>query len=228
MSQQDAWEREYQRPKLVGMGDEPQADVKKFFTYLRRKQGVELTGLQVLDLGCGMGKNSNYLASLGNEVLAIDISFTALKEAEKRSQASGCKVRYVHADMSERIPAEDAQFDLALDVMSSNSLLRAQLASYSEELARVMKKDGFVFVRTLRKEGDKHARNLLASHPGPESDTYVHPGLGLVERVFTEQDIRNLYGPYFHVVSLESKTNYSRFDGRVFKRNYWLCVLQKP
>ncbi len=227
MSQQDAWEREYQRPRLVAFGDEPQADVKKFFAYLRRKQGVELTGLHVLDVGCGTGKNSKHLAELGNDVLGIDISFTALKEAEKRAQEISSKVKYVQADMGKEIPAEDATFDLALDVMSSNSLLKTELLNYVSELHRVLKAKGFVFVRTLRKEGDKHARNLLASHPGPEVDTYVHPGLGLVERVFGEQDLRELYGTHFSVLSLEPKTNYSRFDGKVFKRNYWLCVLRK-
>jgi hypothetical protein len=63
--------------------------------------------------------------------------------------------------------------------------------------------------------------------PGKERDTYVMPKLGLTERVFSEADFRSLYAPYCNVISLEKKSNYAHFDGKSFKRNYFVGLLQK-
>ena len=74
--QKNVWEKEYKNPKLVTGGDEPQTSVKDFLRFIRREQKVALENLRVLDLGCGNGKNANYIASLdsGNHVVDLNES----------------------------------------------------------------------------------------------------------------------------------------------------------
>lgn len=227
MAQAQVWDREYRKPQLLTKKAEPQTDTKDFLRYLRKQVGQSVEGLKVLDLGSGTGRNSNYLAELGNEVTGLELSPTAVDLARARAEAAGLKVDYKVANFGAAFNLPANSFDLALDVMSSNSLNEAERTIYLSELNRVLKPGAWVFVRTLCKEGDKNAKKLLKLHPGPEHDTYINPDMDLVERVFSREDLRALYQDNFEIKKLELKTNYARFGGQSYRRNYWLLYLQK-
>jgi len=82
-------------------------------------------------------------------------------------------------------------------------------------------------VEALCKEGDKNAKALLKKNPGPEPDTYINEDMNLIGRVFTRQDFVDLYSKYFEIIKLLKKTNYTRFRGQSYKRNFWLAYMKK-
>jgi len=239
--QYEAWENEYRNPLLVTKNDAPQQDVLRFFKWLKKTKKFRLFEKQVLDLGCGTGRNSNYVANLGNNVVGIDISDTALKIAHDRASkifdqaitfsANGWtgneNISYLKQNIGSSYPFDDKSFDMILDITSSNSLNEAERATYLAEMSRVLKDDGYIFVRALCKDGDKNAKNLIKISPGHEYDTYIMKDIHLVERVFSETDLRSLYGQYFDILSLEKKSGYAQFKGQSYKRNYWLAYLKK-
>jgi SAM-dependent methyltransferase len=57
-----------------------------------------ITPGRALDLGCGPGRNALYLASLGFEVDAVDLSPAAIAWAEDRAREAGADVRFHCAD----------------------------------------------------------------------------------------------------------------------------------
>jgi|GEM_PF-242179 SAM-dependent methyltransferase len=260
--QKNIWEKEYKNPKLVTGGNVPQTSVKDFLRWLRResggvkdgqKLGLALENLRVLDLGCGNGKNANYIAGLDsdNHVIGVDISETALRQARAardRLVAEGKldknQVEYVHATIGEPLKFSDnsnnnitsnsfksASFGVALDVTSSNSLSESERAVYLAEVHRLLKPGGWFFIRALCKDGDKNAQSLLKLHPGTEKDTYIMPEMGLIERVFSKQDFIETYSPphlpLFEIFQLEKETHYSQFSGRSYKRNFWIAYGRK-
>jgi len=227
MPQKDTWEKEYNKPQLLKIGHEPRADLKDYLKFFKKSEGVALENLKILDLGSGNGKNANYLADLGNEVVGIEISPKAISMAKEQALKLGVKVEYLEADMGEKYPFEDNYFDLVIDVMASNSLDEKGREVYLNEVKRVLKTGGHFFVRGLCKDGDKNAKNLLKISPGREYDTYINKGMGLVERVFSEQDFKDLYSKYFEIKKLIKKTNYAEFNGQPYKRNYWLAYMEK-
>ena len=227
MAQKEAWEREYKNPLLVTLGGEPAKDVRDFLKFLRREEQVQLEDLDALDLGSGAGKNANYLASLGNRVVGLEISSTAIEIAKRRAREDGVSVEYRLFNIGQKYPFDDDSFDLALDSMTSNSLNEKEREIYLKETHRVLKPGGHFFFRGLCKDGDKHAKNLIRLNPGPEHDTYINKDMGLTERVFTEKDIRDAYAKYFTIQLLDKKTNYAQFNGRPYKRNYWLVYMKK-
>ncbi len=228
MSQHNPWEREYQNPLLVSLGDEPQKALLKCLKYLRRKSGLTLQGSRSLDLGSGVGKNAIYLAKNGSDVIGIELSPTAIDIAKQRAREDGVLVDFRRGSIGKTYPFDDASFDLILDIMSSNSLNEKERETYVRESSRVLKPGGHMIIRTLCKDGDKNAQALLKMKPGRERDTYVMPEMDLTERVFTREDFLSTYTPYFTVLDLEKKTNYARVNGRQFKRNYWLAMLMRP
>jgi SAM-dependent methyltransferase len=227
MPQLDAWEKEYRNPQLVAVGDDPQRSVLKYLKWLRRKEKKDLPGLAVLDLGSGIGKNANFMAKEGATVTGIELSPTAVAIAKQRAAEEGVTVTYLQRSFGEVFPLGDVSIDLVLDVMASNSLNEQERAIYLQEMHRVLKPGGHALVRGLCKDGDKNTKALLAKFPGEEYDTYRNPDMNLVERVFSEEDFRKTYNPLFEILSLEKKSNYARFNGRVYKRNYWMASLRK-
>lgn len=228
MAQSEAWEKEYKSSQLITKKPEPQKDVLRFFKYLKKEEKKELSGLNILDLGCGTGRNSNYLAELGNTVVGIDISKTAIDIAKSRANEMGLNnVSYAVGDIGASYPFADNHFDLILDITSSNSLNEKERENYIKEVYRTLKKGGYLFVRGLCKDGDKNAKNLLKLSSGKEYGTYIIKELDLTERVFTEKDFREFYGRYFKIKKLLKKSGYAKFQNQSYKRNYWLAYMQK-
>jgi len=128
--------------------------------------------------------------------------------------------------IGEVLPLEDNSVDIILDVTSSNSLTPDERNVYLKEVERVLKPDGYIFVRTLTRDGDRNAQNLLSMFPGPFYDTYTHPDLHITERVFREKDFRELYEMYFDILFLKKQTGYQRRGNQSFKRRYLLAYMQ--
>jgi SAM-dependent methyltransferase len=224
--QGNTWEKEYLNPKLVTKKSGPQADTLRFFKFLKKKEKYELSGKVILDLGCGTGRNSNYLAEKGNTVIGIEISKTALSIAKREADEMGVIVDYRLEDIGQPYDILDSSVDVVLDVTSSNSLDEKGRAIYLLECARVLRPGGYFFVRALCKDGNKNVKNLLKDSPGKEKDTYVIKEIDLTERVFSREDITKMYGQSFKILHLEKKTSYTTFNDKIYKRDYWLLYLK--
>ena len=226
MAQRSIWEKEYRDPQLLTKKAEPQADLKKYLHTLKKEFGVLPGGLRVLDLGSGTGRNANYLASLGAVVTGIEIAPSALALARERARALGVRVNYLEHDMGTPYPFEGGAFDVILDIMSSNSLNEKERSIYLAQTRRVLKPGGDFFVKTLCKDGDKNAKQLLKISPGSEPDTYVNKDMGLTERVFAQADFAEMYGRFFTIDTIVKKTNYTRFRGQPYRRNFLLAYMR--
>ncbi len=236
MPQFSAWEREYANPTFLTLDNEPQKDTTRFARYVKdtlRKRfpdsEMNWSGMSVLDLGSGTGRNTNYFAELGTTAFGIELSSTAVRQAKKDAEQRSLthKVKFIEGTMGEKFPFEDNQFDIVIDVTSSNSLTEKEREIYLKEVYRVLKKDGFFFVKALAKDGDQHAKYLIAHNPGKEKDTYIIPEQGIQERVFTKQDFISTYSPFFTIDEMDKKTTYTRFGDRSFKRNFWIVYMSK-
>jgi cyclopropane fatty-acyl-phospholipid synthase-like methyltransferase len=227
MAQRDAWEKEYQKPLLLTKENKPQSDVVRFVKFLK-EQGVILEGKRVLDLGSGTGRNSNYFAELGCIVDGIEISKTAVSLARKYSTENNLNIDYYNDSLGEPwIFLGSRRYDVLLDVTSSNSLSEEEREVFLAEAYRVLNPDGYFFTKALCKDGDENAKYLIKTNPGKEKDTYIMPGLGVEERVWSKEDFVATYSKHFRIMEMEKKTSYSRMNGRVYKRNFWIVYMKK-
>lgn len=233
-NQGNTWEKEYRNPKLVTNNDKPQKDTLQFLKFLKKEQKFRVEDKSILDIGCGTGRNANYLAEMGNKVIGIEISKTALNLAKERANKMGVEVDYRLGDIGLSYDISSNSIDVVLDVTSSNSLDEVGRKNYLEETHRVLKPNGpastqggYFFVRALAKDGNKNVKNLLKKSHGKEYDTYYIPELDLTERVFSREDFMKMYSQYFKILSLTKKTSYSTMNNRIYKRDYWLAYMQK-
>ncbi len=61
--------------------------------------------LRALDIACGAGRNSFYLAGLGYQVSAIDVSAEALNRARATRSDHHASIRWIEHDLDEGLPA---------------------------------------------------------------------------------------------------------------------------
>ena len=95
---------------------------------------------RALDLACGKGTNSLFLAERGFDVDAMDISSVALAEGRKRAEAKQLSVHWQQADL-EGAQLDEAQYDL---IVNLNYLQR----SLVPQIKRASKVGGFVIFET--------------------------------------------------------------------------------
>ncbi len=194
------WDSEYSNPEHLALSDEASEDLMKFCRWLEREtKGARANRTaSAIDMGCGNGRNLVYLAkTYGMHGIGYDSSSAAIKEAKRLSD--GLPLRYEVRSMAGLITEPDASQTIALDMMSSHFLKAEDRKLLRDELHRVLKPGGFLFMKTFVKDGDLHTKRLLEEHPGPEPGTYIHPVIGVAEYAYGEEELIDFLGEKFIV-----------------------------
>lgn len=98
---------------------------------------------RALDLGCGAGRNALYLASLGFEVDAVDLSPVAVAWARERAAGAGVEARFVCGDAFSLAATElSGPYDLVVDSGCFHHLPPHRRVSYLALLERVLAPGG--------------------------------------------------------------------------------------
>lgn len=94
-----------------------------------------------LELGCGVGRISRYLAGRGLEAVAIDFSPVAIDKARERASRDAAQPTYLVGDVT-RLDAVQGPFDIALDVGCFHCLTPDQQRGYVSEIDRLLAPGG--------------------------------------------------------------------------------------
>ena len=221
------WEKEYKNPTFLTKEMDPQTDTVRFFKFLKKEEKFDCFDKQLIDLGCGTGRNSLYAFELGAIPHGMDISKTAISHGLNYLKQRDVDIDLRVGSIGETLPYDDDFFDVALDVTSSNSLSEKEREVYRSELKRVLKPGGYMYIKALCKDGDENAKELLKRFPGAEQDTYILPEQKITERVWTKQDFMDFYSPIFKILHLETKESYTTMGDRRYKRRFWIGYMKK-
>jgi SAM-dependent methyltransferase len=194
------WDKEYTTPEHLKLSTVESGDLAKFTRWAERNNLAHLfqQNEQVVDAGCGNGRNLIYLAKeFRLKGFGVDISAAAIAQARRASEK--LRITYHVGSAGSPLPLPDASQSLALDMMTSHFLDKAGRARLRDELHRVLKPGGFLFMKTFLKDEDLHTARLLKDHPGEEPGSYIHPVMGVAEYVYSEDELVSFLSEKFIV-----------------------------
>jgi SAM-dependent methyltransferase len=126
----------------------------------------DVSGLRVLEVGCGSAPCARYLAGQDATVVAFDLSAGMLAHARAGAARTGVSVPLVQADVCE-MPFLDGSFDIAFSAFGAIPFV-ADSAAAMREVARVLRPGGrWVFAAT------HPMRWAFPDDPGPAGLTAI-------------------------------------------------------
>lgn len=157
--QQKIWEREHENPHLLPQMDSNTVSqgVSLFWKWLQNKK--KFPPLSGIEMGCGKGRNSIWLAEQGASMTAFDFSTAAIKEATKRASRARTPhdVHFSVHDATLPWPFEENSFDFAIDCFASTDIDSLAGRTFARnELFRVLKPNGCLLVYTLSTDDAFH------------------------------------------------------------------------
>ena len=130
----------------------------------------DVSGLSVLDLGCGTGRHALWLAVAGATVTAVDFSEGMLAEARRKPGAAA--VRFQVHDLHQPLPFEASTFDRIVSGLVLEHL--RDLSFVFVEAKRVLKPGGIAVVSAMHPA--MFLKGAFARFTDPDSGEKVAPG----------------------------------------------------
>jgi SAM-dependent methyltransferase len=154
------------------------------------EQGVLAPPGRAIDLGCGTGANSIYLAQQGFSVTGVDFAPAALDKARASAHAAGVDVNFVQDDFT-RLNRVEGPFDLLVDYGSFDDLGPSSRAAYVRAVVPLARPGARFLLWCFEWEPKLWERAAMALLPN--GNLTLRPGE--VHRAFSEAfDIERIAG----------------------------------
>jgi malonyl-CoA O-methyltransferase len=110
-----------------------------------RQQNLNMTGRDIIEIGCGTGRNTLWLAERARSILAVDFSEGMLRQAKARVHSP--IVRFVQQDIRAPWPTAEATADLVIIMLVLEHI--EDLGPVFAEAARILRVSGRLFICEL-------------------------------------------------------------------------------
>lgn len=139
---------------------EPQEDIPRIVKLLKKK-GVK----NVLDLGCGSGRHTVYLAKHGFKVYGIDIAPKGIKIAKDWLKEEKVKADLKIGSIYRKLPYQDNFFDAVISTQTIHHERIKNVRKAIKEVERVLKPKGLLFVTVPKGRKEVYGKRIKLIEP---------------------------------------------------------------
>ncbi|KGR74351.1 class I SAM-dependent methyltransferase [Ureibacillus manganicus] len=150
----------------------------------------------VLELGCGPGRNAIYFAQRGCTVDAVDLSRESIKWAEERANEKNVSINFMNENIFD-LDIEEGKYDIVYDAGCFHHIAPHRRMSYIDLVNRALKPNGY-FAITCFVEGGQFGGAEISDWEVYRSRSlmgglgYTEEKLRLIFRDFKEVEIRKM------------------------------------
>lgn len=145
----------------------------------------------ILEIGCGLGTDSIWLAQQGHHVTAIDHSHDAIKQAQQNAQQAKVTINFAETDFFELNPHQQT-FDVIYDNLTFHTFANeSQRKLFSGKVASLLNPEGYWVNLSCNSE------NIVAIEKKTKVSAPPHLSL---------QELTNALSPYFEMVAIQPFT----------------------
>lgn len=214
------WAAEYESRGLPSsFRQEPSGAVRDFVPTVL-ELGIQPQESLAIDLGCGTGRNSLYLAEQGFTVYAIDIVPELISRLRGKAEETGVgsRLHAIWGSVSEPWRIDDGVAAVAIDTFCYKHLMDSEeRAVYRRELARVLKPGG-LFLLTLASIEDGYYGSLPYRSLGPGMHAIRDPANGIDSVLYEPSAVEERFASDFSVVQYLEKNKPGRMHGAEYNR----------
>jgi 2-polyprenyl-3-methyl-5-hydroxy-6-metoxy-1,4-benzoquinol methylase len=108
-NEENTWQQRYLEKDTPWDRGEVNPNIRDFISR------IAFPGAEVIEVGCGTGTHSVWMASCGLQVTGIDIAPFAIEKARKRANDAGVSCNFIAGDFFQA-GVEESRYDAALDL----------------------------------------------------------------------------------------------------------------
>ena len=204
------FEKVYAKPKMaVWTHEDPPKELKELV------ENNIIKPCKVIDIGCGEGFYSIYLASKGFEVLGIDLSENAINLAKANAEKAGVKIRFETMDIN-NMQGLNEKFDFVLEWAIIHHIKFENREKYVEAVNNILNKNGKYLSMCFNENDAKFGGPGEKIRIIPEGSRSIPGG----KLYFSSLDeLKKLFDPYFNII--ESKVFNENRSGKTNTWNYF-------
>lgn len=169
---------------------------------------------KALDIGCGNGRNSFYLAEKGFEAYGIDFSKTSIEWGNQMLKDNPRKVNLLCQSLFD-FEGEPESFDLIYDSGCFHHIKPHRRTQYLNIVQKHLKPNGYFVMNCFNLKGGANISDYDVYR-----DYSMHGGLG-----FTEHKLRTILETSFEIIEFREMKESS--DENVFGKSFMWTILMK-
>lgn len=169
---------------------------------------------KAIDIGCGNGRNSFYLARKGLEVYGIDFSETSIEWGKQIAKEQSEKVTFLCQSIFD-FQDKPESFDFIYDSGCLHHIKPHRRNKYLKTILKYLKPDGYFAMVCFNLKGGENLSDYDVYR-----ENSMHGGMG-----FSEYKLKAILDPYFEI--LEFREMVESVDENVFGKSFLWTVLMK-
>ncbi len=191
----ESWDQTYRNHNYQEL---PWETVNPDKELLRILKGGKIKKCKALDIGCGAGTNSIFLAKEGFDVTGVDISPSAIKIAKRRAKEAGIKIKFLVGN-AYSLKFEKGSFDFIFDRGCFHHIPIEYRNAYVKQNHAILSDNGKYYLHAFSDSNDWHQENL-----------------------FSLEKIRGYFGKYFKILEATEIEHAQPNDGKVYLRSVFM------
>jgi SAM-dependent methyltransferase len=185
-----------------------------------------------VDIGCGKGRNSLYLAEQGMHVTAMDFTPNAIRQLNEMAAEHGLtdEIRAIVHDVVEDWPVSPVSMDLAIDAFCFKHITpRDARIAYKDNLLRALRMRGHYLI-SFASIGDGYYGQYVVEHReenGEQIKIVIDPVNDIPSILFTREHVLQFFGPELDLLDELHNNKPSEMHGQIYQRSTYALLLKR-